>query len=215
MIFIIIILLIFFIVKLLNRLSEKKKVINGFINMYFGKRRQGKSTHAAYVVSVCNRHAIPCFSNVPIHNCYQLGDSISEADYPPGSVIIIDEAGLVWGNRDFKNMSKDVIEFFKMSGHHKYTIYLYSQQYDDCDKKIRDLTDKLVQVKKEILGFSRFTTWHTVDGVDEDGQPDLKYIAPTFLSRLFSFRLFRPKYYKLFDSHCYVPTEHARGYIPW
>ena len=194
-------------------IKSRYKIANGKINMIFGLRGCGKSTHAAYVVSRCNKFNVAVFSNFPIHGAYQLGD-ICEADYPVGSVLIIDEAGLAWGNRDFKSMPKEVIEFFKMSRHHEYTIYLYSQAYNDCDKKIRDLTDNMIYCSK-IGSFSRYIKMTQYIGVDEGGQPCTQYKPLKPLKFLFCHWLYRKRYYKLFDSYAYVPKEEGRAIIPW
>ena len=196
----------------------KKRLFNHTQNYFYGVKGSGKTTHAAYVVSCANKFGIPCYSNVSIHGAYQLGDNIAELDYPEGSVIIIDEAGLEFGSRDFKKLPKEVIEYFKMSRHHKYTIFMYSQVPNDSDKKIREIRDNLFEVKKGVLfkGVSYFTLHRAYSDVDEEGQPCVKYKPITFWQRIFfGKKLVRKKYYPLFDSYAYTPTSVMRAQIPW
>lgn len=59
---------------------------------------------------------------------------------PPGSVVFVDEAGLVWDNRKFKTFDDGLTEFFALQRQYKLTLYINSQSLD-VDKKIRDRID--------------------------------------------------------------------------
>ena len=39
--------------------------------------------------------------------------TIFDIDFPEKSCIFIDEVSLIWDNRDFKNMDKRVVEWFR------------------------------------------------------------------------------------------------------
>ena len=62
--------------------------------------------------------------------------------FVPNSVIYIDEASLLWSNRDFKKMDKRIIEWFQLQRKYKVTVHLFSVSFD-IDKKIRDLCDEM------------------------------------------------------------------------
>lgn len=65
----------------------------------------------------------------------------------PHSVIFCDEINLLWDNRDFKSFPKDMQHYFRLQRHYKHIFIGFSQTYD-CDKKIRDLADELIIVRR-------------------------------------------------------------------
>ncbi len=65
----------------------------------------------------------------------------------PHSVIFCDEINLLWDNRDFKSFPKDLQHYFRLQRHYKHIFIGFSQTYD-CDKKIRDLADELIIVRR-------------------------------------------------------------------
>lgn len=60
----------------------------------------------------------------------------------PNSILFVDEAGLVWDNRDFKNFDKGLTQFWALQRQYRCTVYINSQSLD-VDKKIRDRIDNL------------------------------------------------------------------------
>lgn len=73
-------------------------------------------------------------------------------NFPPRTCIFIDEASLIWDNRDFKTMDKKIIEWFRYQRHHKCRVYLFSQSFD-VDLKIRSLVDEFYIVRKYLRVF--------------------------------------------------------------
>ena len=81
---------------------------------------------------------------------------------------IIDEVGIIWDNRGFKNFPSEVRDYFKLQRHYKHVVILASQTFDvdkkirdladdqtfDVDKKIRDLADEMYLVSKKFRVFS-------------------------------------------------------------
>lgn len=64
------------------------------------------------------------------------------SDLPPNSLVLIDEAGIIWHNRDFKNFGGDIKDYFKLQRHYKHKVVLYSQSWD-VDKVLRELCDSI------------------------------------------------------------------------
>ena len=62
--------------------------------------------------------------------------------YAPKILLLVDEVGMLWDNRDFKNFKPEVRNFFKLQRHYHVKCYLFSQTFD-IDKKLRDLTDAM------------------------------------------------------------------------
>ena len=127
------------------------------------------------------------------------------------SLILIDEAQLFADNRDYKSFSSDLKEFFFGHRHEHVDIYLFSQQWDSLDKKIRSITDRVYYVyKTKLTGFA-FSNYYRIpyDIIIPDPRKNQQslgeiiqgYCKPPVLVRLFgTTRLYRPKYYPYFDS---------------
>lgn len=111
--------------------------------MLFGKKGSGKNTLLTKLSIKYNRMGYHVYSDSEIFNTYKLDTNwIGFYDFPEKSVLLIEEAGIVWDNRDFKTFSKEVRNFFKLQRHKKVIVYLASQAFD-VDKKLRDLTDEM------------------------------------------------------------------------
>lgn len=125
-------------------------------------------------------------------------------------LLLIDEATLFADSRDFKNFSKGRLEYFLEHRHRCADIVLFTQQWDGVDRKIRVITDRVYYVYKGfITGHWISSCWQVPYGIlfpdpkktgEKLGEIVQGYSKPPFLNRLFAKRIFRPKYYKYFDS---------------
>lgn len=129
-------------------------------------------------------------------------------DFPPGSIILIDEVSLIWDNRNFKNMDPKVVEWFRYQRHHKCIVYLFSQSFD-IDKKLRDLSDDMYLVTKigRVIACARHMVRKPVvvhpsedspARIDDDIVQDGLLLAPFGGCMLASI----PKWSKFYDSFC-------------
>lgn len=145
------------------------------------------------------------------------------------SLILIDEAQLFADNRDYKQFPQYLKEFFFGHRHDHVDIYLFSQQWDSLDKKIRSITDRVYYVYKGKLTGAWISSYYRIPyGViipdPKKSQQSLGeiiqgYCKPPFFVRLFARRLYRPKYYPYFDSFVKIadrPKLPDRYHmIPW
>lgn len=124
------------------------------ISIYFGVPGCGKTTIAAHIVKKSNKKKINVWSNVPITGAMQLDpkDDIGKVMIQNGRVII-DEAGIEYNNRDFKKFADEALYFYKYHRHYKLDIDFFSQGWNDCDKKIRDLAQRYYVVKRSIFPY--------------------------------------------------------------
>ena len=122
------------------------------VSIYFGVPGSGKTTFAAWLTRHDLRRGGKVWSNVPITGAYKLEpkDDIGKHMICGGRVII-DEAGLEYNNRDFKEFSKNSLYFYKYHRHYECAVDIFSQGYNDMDKKLRDLAQRLYVVRKSIL----------------------------------------------------------------
>lgn len=120
-----------------------------FLNPYrlhflFGKKGSGKSTYMVkmmvkYIKKGWNVYTDMndvCIPGVRIIDGSDLGEFIPESN----SVVFLDEAGIRFDSRNFKNFPPELRDFFKLQRKYRTIVYMNSQSFD-VDKKIRDLTD--------------------------------------------------------------------------
>lgn len=182
--------------------------------MVFGKKGSGKTT---LMVKLCLQYRkkgwhVYCDRHIPGATYFET-DDFGKIGFPPNSLILIDEVGLVWDNRDFKKFPKEVKEFFKYQRQYRCVCYLFSQAFD-IDKKIRDLTDHLYVVSNFMNVFSiarRVTKRLVVVHADKSAQGESKIVDDYNIDSLLLFFAgsirvtFIPKYAKYFAS--YNPPE--------
>lgn len=182
--------------------------------LYFGLPGCGKTTlltKLAYDASRQDKYD-NIYSNVKISVpgvTYISNDCIGKYKLANG-LLLIDEASLFADNRGFKEFGKEKIEFFLMHRHFNIDIILFTQQWDGVDRKIRIITDRVYYVYKGILLGHWFTTYYRIpygiiipdknQGGEKLGEIIQGYCKPNILIRLFAPKIYRPKYYKYFDS---------------
>ena len=167
MIFIIIIFILFFII-IFWHFSTIRFLQPWKLYFYFGKKGCGKSTLLTKLAINDLKKGKTVYSteNISIKiydkktnkkitvSTIPLEPSlIYSYSYPINSVIYIDEASLLWSNRDFKKMDKRIVEWFQLQRKYKVTVHLFSVSFD-IDKKIRDLCDEMYICTKLARVFS-------------------------------------------------------------
>jgi len=168
--------------------------------IYFGVPGSGKSTYAAYITKKVLKKGGRVWSNVPILGAMKLNpiEDIGKHMIQNGHVII-DEAGCEYNNRDFKSFSKDSTYFYKHHRHYKTTVHLFSQGFDDMDKKLRTLATHLFVLKKSMIPF--FIAKYQISkkvGINEM----TKDICDEYYKIPFSTRwIFCPVLWDMFDSY--------------
>lgn len=179
--------------------------------MVFGKKGSGKTTLMVKLSLRYNRKKRNVYTNVPgIPGTYYFDTKkVGQIAFPESSVLMIDEVGMVWDNRDYKNFDNKVRNYFKLQRHYKHTVYLFSQSFD-IDKKLRDLTDNMYLVGNFMNCFSiarRITKKITISHGDKNAQGESKLIDDMHFDSLLLFMFgsvkftYIPKYAKYFNSY--------------
>lgn len=125
----------------------------------------------------------------------------------PKVLLLIDEVGMIYDNRNFKNFDARVRDFFKLQRHYYVRCYMFSQTFD-VDKKLRDLTDCMYLVKNVGRVFcygKRIVKKQTINNDASDGSGgkivEAYEFEPFLLFWLGSRTLtYIPKYAKHFNS---------------
>lgn len=119
-----------------------RKYVNPYkLIMVFGKKGCGKTTYLTKLAYQHYKRGWTVFSTCDIPFSHVISaDMIGKYWFPEDSVLLVDEVGMIWDNRKFKDFSDSVRDWFKYQRHNKVKVYLFSQSFD-IDKKLRDLCD--------------------------------------------------------------------------
>ncbi len=115
--------------------------------MVFGKKGSGKTTFLTKIAIQAVKKGKAVYSTVYVPGAVLFDvQEIGTRTFPPESVVLIDEVGMIWDNRNFKNFRTDVRDYFKLQRQYRNTVYLFSQTFD-VDVKLRNLTDAMYLCK--------------------------------------------------------------------
>lgn len=147
--FLITIFVIYFLVFVFNLLT-RRYVSPYTLTVVFGKKGSGKSCTMQKDLKKASKLGWKCYadSNTDLPFVTKIdAKRIFTYEFPRNSLVCIDEVNLLWDNRDFKQFDKRVQEWFRQQRKYGVKVICYSQTFD-CDKKLRDLADRLaVQTK--------------------------------------------------------------------
>lgn len=142
--------------------------------IYVGQKGSGKTSLLA-----TKAWKLHCKGAIVVHNVSSLNfghyvsnlddymrRQLDREDCIPPTHLFIDEAGLEFDNRQFKDFSKTALHFFKLHRHLCHTVHLFSQSFD-VDKKIRDLADKMIILRRAGLFIFRQPTHFRIEVVQD------------------------------------------------
>ena len=189
-----------------------RKYLNPYkLFLIFGKKGSGKST---YLVKLAKQHLKKkwlVYTNmeelfmpgVRHFNVQHLGDFVPEAH----SLLLLDEVGMIWDNRDYKTFKPQVRDFFKLQRHYHVKVYMASQTFD-VDKKLRDLCDgmylhtnfaRVFTLGKRIV--RKVVITESTSEAESRISEDLKMCPPWEWTLTYI-----PRWAKFFDSHA-IPEK--------
>lgn len=173
-------------------------------DMYIGKKGSGKTCTIAKLALKYQKKGYLVYSNVDtISNILYFNPrDLSTCAPKPNSVLLIDEVGLIWDNRDFANFKAN--EFFKYARQYKCKVILFSQAFD-IDLKIRNLVDNMflmTKIGKVCLYRPVVKKLGVVKRQDGTGGLEDTYSYRSIFSYRFTYL---PRYYGMFKT--YNPPE--------
>lgn len=86
---------------------------------HFGKPGSGKTTSSAFEAVKGMKKGQVVFSNNRIKGCYYLDtEKLALYSFPNDSLLLLDEAGLIYNNRSWKNFRAKDLLFYKYHRHY-------------------------------------------------------------------------------------------------
>lgn len=172
-----------------------------------GKPGTGKTTTMVKLAFKYRKKGYTVYSNVEIPNCYKIDDTdITRYELKPKSVLLIDEIGLIFDNRNFKNFTPEQRDWWKLYRHRKLIIWSFSQDLD-IDKKLKKIITAVFIV---VNYFGIYTVLKKVKrkfpviSKDHDGESQItdEYSISPFITAPFGGRIyvFIPRWAKYFNS---------------
>lgn len=151
------------------------------LHLFIGMFGAGKTISAVRrCYNICKSHkGVTVLTNLslfgfPDHTrIIKLVNSEQMLTLPDKSIVLIDEIGSIFNNRDFanskKSVSKPVYQFILQCRHRRVMLLGTVQRWNLLDKQLRDITDS-VTVCHSHFGhpFCRYTTCSEYDAVDYD-----------------------------------------------
>lgn len=184
--------------------------------MVFGKKGAGKTTMITKLALKYRKKGRPVYSTVPVPGAYLFAPSRLGIDsIEPEAVIFVDEVGMIWDSRDYKNFKNHTRDYFKLQRHYHHTVYLFSQSFD-IDKKLRDLTDQMYLIRNFCNCFSvarRINKKITIVHAGKNAQGESHLADDMEFDSLLLFWCgsvqftYIPKYAKYFDSFDVPPLN--------
>lgn len=171
----------------------------------FGKKGAGKSLYMVKQMIKYLKKGWIVYTD--IDNCKLPGVRIMNAmdlsEFAPveNSAIFLDEAGILFDNRNFKNFNSGLRDFFKLQRKYKCRVFLNSQSFD-IDKKIRDVTDHMGLIVSVGNVFSIYRPIRrSITLTQPSAEAESRIADKLSFESLFKWQItYLPKYFKYFDS---------------
>lgn len=191
------------------------------VSIYFGLPGCGKTTFMAYFAhNAVRKGKYPnVYTNVhmTIPGVTYIDNDCIGKHQLQNALILIDEATLFADSRAYKEFGKDKLQYFLMHRHYNVDIILFTQQWDGVDRKIRVITDRVYYIYKTWLTGPWISKCYRIPygiiipdpkkGQEKLGEIIQGYARPPWYVRLFAKRVYRPRYYKYFNSWEYKELE--------
>ena len=179
------------------------------IKAYFGVPGCGKSTTLVREYRKNRKKYKHIYTlNIDIKGCKRIKREDLENYKFTDSLILWDEITMDADNRSYKTFSNDLRDFFLLHRHLGVDIIYATQNFENVDKKVRDLTSELWYMSKSVIPIlSEFTTtkriYRNVNINENTSELTLGYRFCNLIEGIFvsNFKcILRRKYYKYYDS---------------
>lgn len=193
------------------------------IKAYFGVPGVGKTTILIEEYLKAKKGLKPKYDhiysvNVDIQGVERITKEQFEKEKFINSLILWDEITLDYDNRDFKNFSPEAREAWLLHRHFGSDIIYATQNYENVDKKIKDITMELWYLGKSVIPIlNEFTSakriYRNITINESTSDLTMGYRFCNFIEGLMvsNFKLIlRRKYYKYFDTNEELSMEERK-----
>lgn len=173
--------------------------------LIFGKKGSGKSSYLVKLAKRYQKKKYIVYTNmeditlpdVRIIHPEDIGEFVPESN----SLLLLDEVGILYDNRNYRQFKPETRDFYKYQRHYKVVCYMASQTYD-VDVKIRNLVDGMFLVQNFFTVFSLIRPIKKTITLTEATSEGESRIAENLKFRsIFDWQLmYIPKYGKYFES---------------
>lgn len=182
-----------------------KKYRNPYtLTFIFGKKGSGKTCMMVREIKKHLKKGWIVYTDIPVNipdvriiDPKQLGDFVPE----PESVLILDEVGITYNNRNYKTFPESTIKFYKLMRHYHCKCIMASQSWD-ADKKIRDLTDSMILQTNigNVISVSR-PIKRSITLTEPTSEAESRIADKLEFCKIWHWKFYiMPKYFKYFDS---------------
>lgn len=201
-------LLIFLAVFLLIWHFLTKKYLNPYkLIIVIGPKGSGKTSDLTKraIKAINKGQTVYCTESIPGTYTINAKEDIGIYEFEPNSLVLVDERGMVWNRRKYKDFPDYVRNWAKLQRHYKLNVVLYSQD-SDIDLTLRTLADSMYILDKFGRVFSvgkgiykKIVLTESTADTTANVRHNLDYMPLlTPNSRTFTFI---PKYAGVFDSY--------------
>ena len=160
------------------------------------------------------------YTNFYCKGCHMIDFNVLETYKLYDSLILLDEITMDADNRNFKNFKTGTRDFFVLHRHLGNDIVYATQNFEMVDKKIRELTQELWYMSKSVVPLlDRFTSakriYRNITINEHSSDLVLGYRFCNLIESFFTSNyqlVFRPIYYKYFDSFDELQLENRKVY---
>lgn len=169
------------------------------ITLIFANVGTGKTTYLAKLANSkkTRKKYKDIYSNVPIDNTYRLDTQNIGKFHVTDALILIDEGAIHFDNRmSLKEYQKT---YFRLHRHYNCDIVIVSQSYEDINIILRRLYTRIYLMKQSIFPcVTKLKRIYKTIDIDKETHSIIEsYQFGIFFNNKY---LFRPKYYKYFNS---------------
>lgn len=147
-----------------DRATKKYKDVYT-LTMYFGRKGCGKSTTMQKLaLQHINRgwHVYADAGSTRLKGVEHVdGKHFYEREYPPHSLILLDESVIKFNNRNWKDFEEEAQNWFVEQRKHKCKVIMFANTFS-VDSKIRDMNDYLVLCRKWFRVFMVGQVWYKI-----------------------------------------------------
>lgn len=171
----------------------------------FGKKGAGKSTLMVKEMLKHSKRGWTIYTDM--EDCLVPGARIIKAldlatfAPPPRSCLFLEEVGITFDNRKYKNFDDGLRDFMKFMRKYKVKCYMNSQSYD-VDKKIRDVVDSMVLQTSiaDCIAVSR-PILKSVTLTEPSAEAESRIAEKLKFAGIWHWKfMWMPRYHKYFDS---------------